>query len=490
MDHSGELRAVIAALDRYTRDLNKQLEDEKHDAKVATDRMQRLLETKDASMGRQFIDDNKPKDLFTMLLSNVKKVVKLGVTEHDDLNLSFDTESSRHILHRVAPILSQGITLEQLFQSKEPSERLKFMRYFLRSYVTYVLCDEILPPLRPNDLSEPRQADHWAETEVSKSIGQIEDELVKAGQLQRHSGSIKLQADKTVLTESSHQQITQRDICTWRAMTVDILTRATATPTQNAQRAAENAARKMLLYFPKKEDPVLRRKLFELCQEAISLSQRLRQQRAQWHVCHPSDIKLANFKSWVEDVTGGVPGPAAIVEFNLSPALVKSGNIDGERYDTESCIEPAEVSYGTILETQDQKPRPAPPISSKSFNSSENDVFGRNRSLIKPGFPRNDSTLDNPAKAILESNEVGARNRKEIASGEHVQISGTETHGCSECSDSMPESSATSFRGSIAADDGPRIQRKPNMASIYGTSLEQNASNDMGSAKPEDFDLK
>jgi hypothetical protein len=480
-DHSGELQDVIDALDRYSRDLNKQLEDEKHGAKLATDRMQRLLETKDASMGRQFIDDNKPKDLFAMLLSNVKKVVKLGITEHDDLKLSFDTESARHILHRVAPILDQGVAPEQLFQGKEPEERLKCMRYFLRGYVTYILCDEILPRPRSNE------ADHWAEVEISKSIWQIENRLTRTGELQQRSSSIKLRTDGTMLPGSSHHQISQRDICTWRAMTVDILTRATAAPTQNAQLTAHKAVGKMLRYFPRKEEPLYDR-LYELCQEAISLSQILRQQRAQWHVCHPSDIKLANFKSWVEDTEGATLGPAAVVEFYISPALVKSGNIDGERYDTESCIEPAEVSCWT--ETQDQKPQPAPPVPFKASNGSENNAVGRSRSPTKPGFSRNDSTLDTPAKVVIESIEPGTRNRKEVPSGETVQMSGNETYGCSECSDSMSRSSTTPFRGSTTADEGPRIQRKPNLVSMYSTSLEQNAGNDMGSLKPENLDMK
>jgi hypothetical protein len=487
-DHSGELWDVIDALDRYSRDLNKQLEDEKHGSKLATDRMQRLLETKDASMGRQFIDDNKPKDLFAMLLSNVKKVIKLGITEHDDLKLSFDTESSRHILHRVAPILDQGVTPEQLFRGKDPEERLKCMKYFLRGYVTYILCDEILPRPRSNAPSEePRQADHWAEAEISNSIWQIENRLIRTGELQRRSSSIKLQTDDTMLPGSSHQQITQRDICTWRAMTVDILTRATATPTQNAQLTAHNAVGKMLRYFPRKEEP-LRKKLYELCQEAISLSQILRQQRAQWHVCHPSDIKLANFESWVEDAEGATLGPAAIVEFHISPALVKSGNIDGERYDIESCIEPAEVSCWT--ETQDQEPQPAPLAPLKAFNGSENNAVEGSRSPSKPGFSRNDSTLDKPAKVVVESIDLGTRNRKEVSSGETVQMSSNETYGCSECSDRMPSSSTTSFRRSTAADEGPRIQRKPNLVSKYSTGLDQNGSNDMGSPKPENLDLK
>jgi hypothetical protein len=487
-DYSGELLEVIDVLDRCRGDLHKQLEDERYGAKLATDRMQRLLETKDASMGRQFIDDNKPKNLFATLLSNVKKVIKLGITGDDDLKLSFDTESSRHILHRVAPILSHDVAPEQLFRGKEPEERLKRMRYFLRGYVTYILCDEILPRPRSNASSEEsRQADHWAEAETSKSIWQIENSLIRMGELQRRSSCIELQTDDAMLPGSPQQQITQSDICTWRAMTVDVLTRATAEPTQNAQRTADNTMKKMLRYFPRKEEPLCK-KLYELCQEAISLSQILRQQRAQWHVYHPSDIKLANFESWVEDAEGENLGPSAIVEFYISPALVKSGNIDGERYDIESCIAPAVVSCR--IEAQDQEPQPAPPTPLKALNGSENNAVGRSRSPSTSGFSRNDSTLNNPAKVVVQSIELGTRNRKEVASGETVQMSGNEIYGCSEYPDRMPRSSTTSFRGSTAADEGPRIQRKPNVVRMYSKSLEQKESNDRGSPKPENLDLK
>lgn len=100
--------------------------------------------------------------------------------------------------------------------------------------------------------------------------------------------------------------------------------------------------------------------------QAVRLSHTLRCQRASWsvrHVVDPTtqgpglttsdsppiffDEAVMDDKHGDDDSDGDTDTPMTryrkIVQIVVSPALFKRGNTDGERFEDESCVEPAEV---------------------------------------------------------------------------------------------------------------------------------------------------
>ena len=110
----------------------------------------------------------------------------------------------------------------------------------------------------------------------------------------------------------------------------------------------------------------LEEELLGILFQAVRLSQTLRCQRASWsvrHVVDPStqdpglttsaspplffDEAVMDDKHGDDDSDIDADDPMdrsrKIVEVVVSPALFKRGNTDGERFEIESCVEPAEV---------------------------------------------------------------------------------------------------------------------------------------------------
>ena len=104
------------------------------------------------------------------------------------------------------------------------------------------------------------------------------------------------------------------------------------------------------------ERKVLEVELLEILFSAVSLSKTLRCQRACWSVRHVdgpsagesvifSDEAIMDDKHGDED-SDGQQMPTAngkFVEIIVSPGLYKRGNIDGERFEFESCIARSDV---------------------------------------------------------------------------------------------------------------------------------------------------
>lgn len=107
----------------------------------------------------------------------------------------------------------------------------------------------------------------------------------------------------------------------------------------------------------------LEEELLGILLQAVKLSQTLRCQRASWSVRHvigansqdpgltapdmPTffDEVVMNDKHGDDDSEDDscTPRGRKIVEIVVSPGLFKRGNTDGERFEFESCVEPAEV---------------------------------------------------------------------------------------------------------------------------------------------------
>lgn len=95
--------------------------------------------------------------------------------------------------------------------------------------------------------------------------------------------------------------------------------------------------------------------------QAVEFSQILRCQRASWSVRHvvertqdsaltTSDAAMFFNKTTMDDKHGddsddddSMSRYQKLVEIVVSPGLFKRGNTDGERFEFESCVEPAEV---------------------------------------------------------------------------------------------------------------------------------------------------
>lgn len=112
------------------------------------------------------------------------------------------------------------------------------------------------------------------------------------------------------------------------------------------------------IWAPESELDRLYTGLIELTVRAIDISQVMRRQRALWTLRHPSDCltkeetdsAVLKSQGWFEDKADedeeqSEQAISRVVGLVVSPGLFKRGNADGERYDIESCIKTAEVSY-------------------------------------------------------------------------------------------------------------------------------------------------
>lgn len=101
----------------------------------------------------------------------------------------------------------------------------------------------------------------------------------------------------------------------------------------------------------------LEQELLGILLQAVRLSQTLRCQRASWSVRHVVDPKtqdpgsISFDETFMDDKHGDDDSDTdarmhwyrKMVEIVVSPGLFKRGNTDGEGFEEESCVEPAEV---------------------------------------------------------------------------------------------------------------------------------------------------
>ncbi|MCJ1428893.1 hypothetical protein MMC29_006804 [Sticta canariensis] len=308
--------------------------------KESADKMAFAMESKDLFVGRQDSDD--------VVVSRFRLLV--GQIKTWSLPFAAQQKSVRRIdlsgfmaqdLHRVAPGTSD---LQRSLQT------LKSARLFVRGWVGLTISDMLFRTLPSGEHVGSQGKDIWMDREIAHSFLTIENRLF----------------------HTDRKAITLRELHDWRALTAGLVSKlgASSKTGRGMEDHVSHCSHRIMSLIGPWVDLDTRQKLEEdlsgILLQAVRLSQTLRCQRASWSVRHivdpttqdprltTSDRRAVFFDEAVMDDKHGdddsdtdTDAPMAryrkIVEIVVSPALFKRGNSDGERFEDESCAEPAEV---------------------------------------------------------------------------------------------------------------------------------------------------
>lgn len=223
-------------------------------------------------------------------------------------------------------------------------------RLFASGLVAYVISSTILrsqdSPGPPQILEPKYEQDFWLEEPLRKYVYWLEDTLHTPG-----------------------SEIGDRELNDWRALTVELLTKATG---EKATLPEDTS-----VYLKRLEAFVMRlmapwaagdtrdnfRNLSNILKDAVKFSQRLRRQRPCWSVrfpwidSTPEEIAQGNITLLYkpdtmrdpkfDDTKGRLAEMRNLpVEFVVFPRLWKRGTLEGDQFDSESIVKKAEVVVG------------------------------------------------------------------------------------------------------------------------------------------------
>ena len=168
-----------------------------------------------------------------------------------------------------------------------------------------------------------------------------------------------------ILIHLDRTVISHRDLHDWRALTATLISRLdTHEGTETAIAACSTRIMSLVANWVAAEDQgKLEDELRMILSDAVDLSRTLRRQRAFWSIRQAGSFVNRTWNAGCadgllyfdegtmddiyddEDSNGGnsLTSSRKLVEIVISPSLWKRGNANGERYDSEFCVERSEV---------------------------------------------------------------------------------------------------------------------------------------------------
>ena len=351
----GEMASMITGL---RNNLDVEIENGKK-IKESANRMAYALESKDLYVGRQDSDDN-VYSRFQVLIGQIKTWSVPFAKDPPLSHLKFAPELIEEF-HKVAP----GVTDFPRFL-KTP----KNIRLLARGYVSVAMTEMLFRTLPTATHPGSDVEDVWMDRNLSHAVFLIENRLL-------HAGKPILCCVGHVLIETIQDRkvISPRELHDWRALSTTLISKVESASSKTGKGmeghviGCSNRIMGVVGNCVATESKkALEDSLLPVLLYAVHFSQTLRCQRALWSVRHlggslhrrlqsgPWDGKVEFDEGTMDDKHGDddSDGEGAhiqhgkVVEVLITPALFKSGNTDGERFDVETCVERSEVKCHTL----------------------------------------------------------------------------------------------------------------------------------------------
>ncbi|KAI1804475.1 hypothetical protein F4811DRAFT_277551 [Daldinia bambusicola] len=314
------------------------LEESNQIIKRRNDKLQGYVDNREAALGYQESDEaitSKFRSLYHQIRTWSNKFC---VNSDKPIKLGFPDEEQFQLLQRVLPMMSN---VEDWATCLSDSKR---RRKFVRGWVALNVTETMFRTLPSKNYQWDSGTDYWIPEQTRRGLVDVERALLNSG----HS-----------ITLSNFHQ--------WRAITMALLAK-TYPNFSEEDVMAENAAAVMKVISPLGHEHDTTQRLIEnVYKPALELSRLLRRQRASWSVRFPAtrqqpvpgsnaaamptalraifdDSIMKDMDLDEEETPSSDQYCHKYVEIIVGPALLKSGNIDGEQYDMENVMEKAEVS--------------------------------------------------------------------------------------------------------------------------------------------------
>ncbi|KAL8639629.1 MAG: hypothetical protein Q9228_003353 [Teloschistes exilis] len=333
-----QVHAQTQTIAKLQSDLKTETQNVK-DVKLSANKMAFALENKELFVGRQDSDDAILTE-YRALVSQIK-TWSIPFAQGPTINVNDVSREYVKEIQKVAPAI---LDFPQLLQTR------KNLRLIVRGYVVMVMETCIFRFLLYIPRRRTQGKDVWMDGVLAQSFAEIEDSLFLRG------------------------TTSDRHLHDWRAFTTTLISKQ-AGPSNVGKGMEHHAAECSDQIFqvvgnwaPEENRKALYDGLHSIIFQAVKLSQTLRCQRACWSIRSVKSEDPAfqgsgrKAPSFFDECTMQGDDDEAenqqfrkIVEVLVTPALFKRGNTDGERFDTETCLERAEVKCRPAVH--------APPVS-------------------------------------------------------------------------------------------------------------------------------
>ncbi|KAF3911167.1 hypothetical protein AA313_de0208949 [Arthrobotrys entomopaga] len=357
-EHGQERREVEFERERgYTRDinrLNQEVDNQRKHHQTQLEGLQRQLDRQDAFLAHQRTDSEinslvsrirEEVQTFSMRVAKRFKIPLTG-TVYRKISVEFEQD-----IKTVVP--SSDKSLFEIFASMKTKQR----RFFVQGWVHLVLCKYVFTsnfPIKYQKMGTD-SSELWLPSNTAKAARELENQVA-------------------VICNSTTNSLGPAAFHKWRTLTMSIL--RTANPTggsthENRTQFIDKKCQKMAEVFQElretsadaqlPEDPnvlkkereesvaLLRGDLVNIFENAVQLASLLRTQSAAFEMRFPTVVlpdsddlsprieSLHLNPTWM-DLAGDSEGhgPQSIVDYVVEPALFKSGNANGEKYDVEA----------------------------------------------------------------------------------------------------------------------------------------------------------
>jgi len=342
---SEEANNECLRLEKKIKLLERELEDEKLNrsrVERRVDNLQRHIDNTKPLLGPQDSDDT----IIVEFKELMRKIRTWSLKFTADVPSLLNIEPSQDELDIYRQVNTTCRTREGLLAVLHDGKK---RRVFASGLVAYVISNSILhsrdSPSLPPRILEPRyEQDFWLEGPLRNHVACLEQRLHTSG-----------------------SKIGDRELNDWRALTVELLTKATGgkvtlpEDTRVYLALLETFVMRLMAPWAAFDDTL--RNLSNILKDAVKFSQRLRRQRPCWSVrfpwidSTPEEIAQGNIMLLYkpntmrdpkfDDTKGRLAEMRNLpVEFVVFPRLWKRGTLEGDQFDSESIVKKAEVVVG------------------------------------------------------------------------------------------------------------------------------------------------
>lgn len=351
--NSEEANNECLRLEKKIKLLEQELEDEKLNrsrVERRVDNLQRHIDNTKPLLGPQDSDDT----IIVEFEELMRKIRTWSLKFTADVPSPLNIKPSQDELDIYRQVNTTCKTREGLLAVLHDGKK---RRGFASGLVAYVISNSILrswdSPSPPRRILEPKyDQDFWLEEPWRHKVSRLEQRL--------HPSGLSWFALACIRLHYSGSKIGDRELNDWRALTVELLTKASggkATLPEDTRvylKLLETfVMRLMAPWAPRAAFDDIPRNLSNILKDAVKFSHRLRRQRPCWSVRFPEEIAKGNIIFYdpdtmldpkFDDTRGGLAEMRTLpVEFVLCPQLLKRGTLEGDQFDRESIVKKAEV---------------------------------------------------------------------------------------------------------------------------------------------------
>jgi hypothetical protein len=330
--------------------LERELEDEKLNrsrVERRVDNLQRHIDNTKPLLGPQDSDDT----IIVEFKELMRKIRTWSLKFTADVPSPLNIEPSQDELDIYRQVNTTCRTREGLLAVLHDGKK---RRVFASGLVAYVISNSILhsrdsPSPPPRILELRYEQDFWLEGPWRNYVACLEQRLYTSGLSWFTVACIRLHC--------SGSKIGYRELNDWRALTVELLTKAaggkvTLPEDTRVYLALETFVMRLMAPWAASDDTL--RSLSNILKDAIKFSHRLRRQRPCWSVRFPEEIAKGNITLFydpdtmldpkIDDTKGGLAEVRNLpVQFVVCPQLLKRGTLEGDQFNRESIVKKAEV---------------------------------------------------------------------------------------------------------------------------------------------------